>query len=321
MSQRIRIQVLRATSANRTSYTPLNGEWVLETDTGNLYMGDGSTAGGLLKFAPSSNVNSAANVGDGGVGIFKEISGGEIRFKNINAGSNKISVTNDVANDEVDIDLTEGNINHDALQNFSANEHIDHSAVSVLSGTGLSGGGDLTASRTLNLTNTGVSANSYGTASAVAQITIDAQGRITAATNVNIDHNALQNYSVNEHRPLNDAGTTTTNLWSASKIQGLLDTKANASLTLNTQTGNYTLVAADVNKKILLNNSSAAIVTLPNGLPTGFQAVISRIGTGLVTISATSTLNSQGTQLDLRYTGCVVTHLGSNVWIAEGRLV
>lgn len=42
-------------------------------------------------------------------------------------------------------------INHDTLLNFVANEHIDHSSVTVTAGSGLTGGGDLTASRTINV--------------------------------------------------------------------------------------------------------------------------------------------------------------------------
>lgn len=321
MSQRIRIQVLRATSANRTSYTPLEGEWLLETDTGNLYMGDGSTAGGELKFSPTGNINSAANVGTAGVGVFKQISSGELQLKNINAGSNKVSITNDTGNNEIDVDLVEGNINHDNLSNFVANEHIDHSSININAGTGLSGGGDLTTSRTLNLDDTSVSPGTYGDNNSVVQITVDQQGRITAALEVSIDHDQLVNFDADEHRPLDDSSTTTTNLWSADKIQNELDNKANIDLNLNTQTGNYTVQASDSGSKILMNNSSAATVTLPNGLDTGFQVVISRIGGGIVTISASGTLNSQGTQLDLQHTGCVATHTGSNNWLVEGRLV
>jgi hypothetical protein len=40
-------------------------------------------------------------------------------------------------------------INHDTLLNFAANEHIDHSAVSITSGNGLTGGGNITTTRTL----------------------------------------------------------------------------------------------------------------------------------------------------------------------------
>lgn len=47
-------------------------------------------------------------------------------------------------------------VDHDATTNFVANEHIDHSAVSISPGTGLSGGGDITASRTISLSHLGL---------------------------------------------------------------------------------------------------------------------------------------------------------------------
>ena len=56
----------------------------------------------------------------------------------------------------------------------------------INTGTGLQGGGNLTADRTLSLTDTGVSANTYGNNLNVGQFTVDAQGRLTSATNVPI---------------------------------------------------------------------------------------------------------------------------------------
>ena len=58
--------------------------------------------------------------------------------------------------------------------------------VNVIAGTGMSGGGALTGNVTLNLANTAVAAGTYGNATAVSQITVDAQGRITSAGNVTI---------------------------------------------------------------------------------------------------------------------------------------
>ncbi len=43
----------------------------------------------------------------------------------------------------------------------------------------------------------------------------------------NIDHNVLTNYEIDQHRTMDDALTTTSNLWSADKIQSELDDKIN----------------------------------------------------------------------------------------------
>jgi hypothetical protein len=42
-------------------------------------------------------------------------------------------------------------IDHDGLRNFVANEHIDHTGVILTAGTGLTGGGDISVSRTFNV--------------------------------------------------------------------------------------------------------------------------------------------------------------------------
>jgi hypothetical protein len=71
----------------------------------------------------------------------------------------------------------------------------------ISTGGGLSGGGDLSADRALSITaggvgsaqlnTTGVAAATYGSASSVGQFTVDANGRITSASNVSI---VLGNY-------------------------------------------------------------------------------------------------------------------------------
>lgn len=56
---------------------------------------------------------------------------------------------------------------------------------SITAGTGLSGG-TITSSGTIALANTAVTAQTYGSANSVSQITVNAQGQITSATNVAI---------------------------------------------------------------------------------------------------------------------------------------
>lgn len=54
----------------------------------------------------------------------------------------------------------------------------------IIAGVGLSGGGNLTADRTINLGDTTVVAGTYGSATHTPQITVDAQGRITSVVEV-----------------------------------------------------------------------------------------------------------------------------------------
>jgi hypothetical protein len=62
-----------------------------------------------------------------------------------------VGFTYDDTNAIITADVIPAGVDHDSLLNFVANEHINHSSVSVIAGTGLSGGGDITTSRTLDL--------------------------------------------------------------------------------------------------------------------------------------------------------------------------
>jgi hypothetical protein len=70
------------------------------------------------------------------------------------------SITAAAIVDELGVFSGSAQVDHDAATNFVANEHIDHTSVSVIAGNGLTGGGTIAADRTLNIgAGTGVTVN------------------------------------------------------------------------------------------------------------------------------------------------------------------
>ena len=85
----------QATLVSGTNIKTINGSSIL--GSGNLVITGGET-------------NTASNVGISGVGIFKQKTGVDLEFKKLNAGSNKITITDDVANNEIDVDVVVANL-------------------------------------------------------------------------------------------------------------------------------------------------------------------------------------------------------------------
>lgn len=128
----------------------------------------------------------------------------------------------------------------------------------INTGTGLTGG-PITASGTIALANTAVTAGTYGTATQVSQVVIDAQGRITSASNVAI---AIANSAVsglgtmstqNANNVTITGGSVTANVTSSNvNLTGTTSstaTFATSSLPLVPE-GYITIQIGGVNKKI-----------------------------------------------------------------------
>lgn len=86
-----------------------------------------------------------------------------------------------------------GNINGNSVK-FTAQQIAEYvgqgyvsTSTSVIAGTGLGGGGSLANNITLSVSNTGVSAGTYGSSSQIPQLTVNAQGQLTAASNVSVN--------------------------------------------------------------------------------------------------------------------------------------
>ena len=92
-----------------------------------LFGGSAVAGDDCAKFDASGNItsagapcatgesNTASSQGVGGVGLFHQKAGVDLQFKNVNAASNRLSVANDVANREVDIDVVQSNLDLAAI--------------------------------------------------------------------------------------------------------------------------------------------------------------------------------------------------------------
>ncbi len=147
------------------------------------YGTDGTGTKGYFGLPASGESNTASNVGAGGVGIFKQKSGVDLQFKNINAGSSKITVTNDTINSEVDIDVDQTQLTVTEAQVTNLTSDLA-SKVSVSNGGGetYSDAGNSGAAITLNLANGNVQKLTLTAAPCTITLTNPASGAMRSLT-------------------------------------------------------------------------------------------------------------------------------------------
>lgn len=139
----------------------------------------------------------------------------------------------------------------------------------IAAGTGLSGGGDLSANRTLSLAASGVAAGTYGSGSIIPKITVDTYGRITGVVNDTVypDWNNISS------KPIDSSTGTAVFSMAANladyeliraKLKDYSETRATpaisaGSLTLNLETANFFAVSlnANVSTAIVISNPPA----------------------------------------------------------------
>ena len=170
-----------------------------------LVIADVSDSNNLKKITKANFVSalgggtmSSFNITDGSTS--QQIDNGEdITFADGTGAEFVVSATNTVTVNSVDSE-----IDHDSLSNFVANEHIDHSSVSISAGDGLSGGGTIASTRTLNVDINGASdlaAPATGDELLISDASdTNAIKKADVASIVNLaDHDALTNFVANEH--------------------------------------------------------------------------------------------------------------------------
>lgn len=128
----------RIAAAVGVTVQPFNATIVVDADIGSTVQ------------AFDAGLTSLSNVSANG--FVSRTAADSFTARSIAGTATRVTVTNadGVAGDPT-INVVEAGINHDGLLNFVAAEHVDHSAVSILAGVGLNGGGDLTATRTVDV--------------------------------------------------------------------------------------------------------------------------------------------------------------------------
>jgi hypothetical protein len=190
-----------------------------------------------------------------------------------------------------------GQIDHDLTDNFVANEHIDHSTVSISAGSGLSGGGDITTTRTLTL-DTGSAHFTGGV-----KTKLDAEGVLSSSAQINaiLDADGVLSSSAQVTAVLNSAnvhsgsylGTaTTSNLPEGTNLY-YLDTRVKDKLnTEGVVSSSAQIVAGVAGQTIAPTTVNATTITA-----TGDVTI-----TGDLTVNGTTTtFNTTNVLIEDRY--------------------
>ena len=177
------------------------------------------------------------------------------------------------------VQATQGTINHDSLAGFVANEHINHTSVDITAGAGLTGGGDISSTRTLAVgAGTGVTVNANDVAIGQAvSTTSNVQfanitgsiisgssllGVVGTATQGTIDHDGLANFVANEH--INHTSVSITagdGLTGGGTIASTRDIAVGAGSGITVNANDVAVTAAQTAITSLINSSLTKIGT------------------------------------------------------------
>jgi hypothetical protein len=145
-------------------------------------------------------------------------------------------------------------IDHDALLNFVANEHIDHSGVSISAGNGLTGGGDITTTRTLSVSaGDGITANSTGV-----HVDVSGDSSLTANSSGLFVEDSTLSIATSQLTGDVALGTQTSGSYVASLVEG-------TGVTITNNSGEGATPTIAIGQDV----STSANVTFQNGTFTG----------------------------------------------------
>jgi hypothetical protein len=132
-------------------------------------------------------------------------------------------------------------------------------------------------------------------------------------TRINMDWTRTGNDIAYTAGNISTTGTITGANSSTSSISGFAANIVSAS-------ANYSITAADNGKVIQSTSASAITITIPTGLPTGFNCTVVQMGAGQVTFSGTILNRTGFTKTASQYSVVSILHLGSNSILVTGEM-
>lgn len=121
----------------------------------------------------------------------------------------------------------------------------------------------------------------------------------------------------------NDLSYTSGNLSTTGNLTGgnsSTSTISGFSANVTTISANYSITAADNGKIIQSTSATAITVTIPTGLPTGFNCTIVQMGVGQITFLGTYLNRGGFTKTASQYAVVSIMHLGSDKIIVAGEM-
>lgn len=135
-----------------------------------------------------------------------------------------------------------------------------------------------------------------------------------AWTRINMDWTRTGNDIAYTLGNVSTTGTLTGGSSSTSSISGF-------GANINTQAGTtYTIVATDNGKVIQSTGASAMTITIPAGLPTGFNCTVVQMGAGQITFAGTFFNRTGFTKSASQYSVISILNLGSNNYLVTGEM-
>ncbi len=127
--------------------------------------------------------------------------------------------------------------------------------------------------------------------------------------------------NANWTRTGNDIAYTAGNISTTGALTGgTASTLSGFAANVTSISANYSITSADNGKVIQSTSASAITITIPTGLPTGFNCTVVQMGAGQVTFSGTYLNRTGFTKTASQYSVVSILHLGSNSIIVTGEM-